>query len=87
LKQNEYGYLVIEYLRLLNLEIGNSVPIDGLMQYGMAYGLTSEDIESALVGASANGWIMATDRHVHITGIGYSLLHPANDNVEPPQID
>jgi hypothetical protein len=63
------------------------VPIDGLVEYGRAYGLTSEDIESALVGASANGWIIATDHHVHLTKIGYFLLNPANDNAEAPKID
>jgi hypothetical protein len=87
LKQNEYGYLVIEYLRLLNLEIGNSVPIDGLMEYGRACGLSSADIESALFTASANGWVIATDHQVHLTKIGYFLLNPANDNVEHPHID
>jgi hypothetical protein len=80
-------HFVLKYMQLLNLKVGNSVLVDAVVKFGMTHGLELNDIENQLIHASAKGWILNTDHHIHLTKSGHALLNPANDNREPPYIN
>jgi len=74
------GNLVLRYLRLCNLEQGESVPVGAILDFGDAEGYDAFEIQDALVRAGSMGWIVAIDLQIHLTRYGYMVLHPANDN-------
>lgn len=71
-------------MRLLEMETGDSIAIDALADQSFERGIGLDELENALIHASANGWILAADKRVHLTGNGYKLLNPANDNSRSP---
>jgi hypothetical protein len=74
------GYLVLELLRPLELSIGDSFQIEDIFERGRERGVGDDDIQASLIGAAANGWVIAVDDKLHLSDIGHTLLHPANDN-------
>jgi hypothetical protein len=84
LQPDRHDQLILEFMCRLEAELGGSVPIDTIVEYAIDQGVGFNDIEGALVHASANGWIQASDHHIHLTKTGHRLLNPANDNQLPP---
>jgi hypothetical protein len=76
------GNLVLRYLRLCNLDQGDSVPIGAILDFGEAEGYDSFEIQDHLVRAGSMGWIVAIDLQIHLTKYGYTISYPANDNAD-----
>jgi hypothetical protein len=74
------GRVILEYFRLLNMKVGDSVPVDDLAEYAIDHGVGLDEIEEAIVHASANGWIDVVDEHLRLTIGGHRVMTPANDN-------
>lgn len=74
---------VLRFMAKAGMYIGDGVPIDAIVDYGITMGLSLEEIEAALIQANSQGWITAVEKNVHLTRSGYVLLHPANDNPSP----
>ena len=77
---NQHGHLVLECMQLLDMEAGDRISVDDLAEYAFGKGVGLDDLENAILHASANGWIHTTDDQVYLTAGGYKLLNPANDN-------
>lgn len=75
-----HGQLILQLLRPLGLAVGDALPLNELFQYAELNGTNAEDLEAALVAASAEGWVIAVGDTLALTQAGYTLLNPANDN-------
>jgi hypothetical protein len=83
MQTNQQGHLVLEYMRLCNVDHAESVPVEAVVDYGIDKGYGLEDVETALIQASMNGWVVAIDDQIHLTKSGYAVMNPANDNSAP----
>lgn len=77
----QHGHMLMALLRPFNLEIASELALETVFDSGLALGLSRDEIEDALIGASANGWVIAVGTALRLTRSGHSLLYPANDNV------
>jgi hypothetical protein len=78
----QHDQLVLDFMRLRQVRPGDNVPIDAVVEYSFVCGAELNELEDALIRASANGWILAADHHLQLTWSGYALLRPANDNFQ-----
>lgn len=79
---SQHGHLVLDCARLLNMKAGELIRLDKFMNCAVEHGAQMEEMEDALIHASANGWVLAVGHHLHLTESGYRLLYPANDNLQ-----
>jgi hypothetical protein len=84
MEAKHHGHLVLDYMRSRKVMPGDQVSIDAVVEYGFDHGAELNELEDALIRASANGWILAADHYLQLTKSGYALLHPANDNFSAP---
>jgi hypothetical protein len=80
LKTNPRVHLILEYISEHGSLSGEGVPIDAIMEYGIDRGLSLDEMEGAMIHASALGWIVLVDHHVHLTRVADIVMSPANDN-------
>lgn len=72
--------LILEYISEHASRFGDGVPIDAIVGYGIDRGFSLDEMEGAMIHASALGWIVLVDHHVHLTRVADIVMRPANDN-------
>lgn len=80
----QHGHLLLDFLRPFGLPMGGVIPLHEVFQRGLDRGIAQDEIEEALIRASANGWIMAAGDYLRLTKSGFQILNPANDNSPMP---
>ena len=80
METNQHGHLILEYMQLLNMTVGDSISLDALANYAFGKGVGLDQLENAIIDASSAGWILAADDQISLTNGGYRLLRYANDN-------
>lgn len=75
-----YGHLILKLLRPIGLKVGGVLQLEELFRYAAENGVSADALETALIDASAQGWVMAWDNKLALSKTGYQLMYPANDN-------
>lgn len=80
METRQHGHLILQYFSVFNLDVGDSVKLDAITDYGIDLGIGLDEMENSLIHASSMGWIISADGNVHLTKSGFRLINPANDN-------
>jgi hypothetical protein len=80
LHNDQYGQLLLEVLRPFALRIAETLPLSLIFQRAHIKGVSGDDLENALIDATAQGWVSAIGDNLALTTSGHRLVYPANDN-------
>lgn len=87
METKQHGHLILQYFRQLNMNVGGSVRLDTIVDYGIDLGIGLDEMENSLIHASSMGWVMSANGNVHLTESGFRLINPANDNLAEPDLN